>query len=254
MKLALLLIIATVNMWGQKQAPIWQTVFTNKTTTGVSTNVKNIGQGYHQVYAVASNNGGVCNPNQIGFTLEGSYDNITWLAFTPVVSFLTSPVMIMTGVGSYPFIRVNLISQGVNCNVNAWYTGSLDSSPNNVYQLGQSLGYIGINVNSSAGTIPITDRGSLTTKKTPIYYWQFSIGASANPVTVSLRESINNLCNPAGTLYYQVTFPASTTTLRTLTLGNNNVPLFINPTLGEVFCAHWTPGETLQSFTLSRLE
>lgn len=260
MKLALLLLIATINMWGQKQAPIWQQVFTNLTTSpAVSVNVKNIGQTFHQVYAVLSNSGGVCNSVNMPMQLEGSYDNINFIPFTPVVGVNgtiftgTTNIYQMYGAGTYPFIRLRIITLQTNCAANVYYSGALDSAPPDQYTQATILGYItDIAANKNTTGKATLARTTIANKK--LYFSKMVFSASANPITVSIETGgVDCSLGPLGSPVWSVTLPASATTTREVVFPFTGAPHLV-ATAANQMCVYWTAGETATIESQYRLE
>lgn len=251
LSLLLLLVSVVGSASAQKAQPIWQPVFTNRTTNGVSSDVKNVGQTFHQVYALFANSGGVCTPSA-DFSLEGAYDGVNYIQFSPAVSpSQTGPIplvgtyMNMSAVGSYPFIRVRMSNITANCSVNAYYTGSLDGGGGNS-QLA-TLTNLGMRANwgrSAAGAQFITNYDSQF--RNSIYFLEVMVEASANPATINIEPaSVTNTCPGSSGVGYNLTFAANTTQVRSKQFPFTGNPHFISPVsgLGSAWCLYSTVGE-----------
>lgn len=261
LSLLLLLISMVGSASAQKAQPIWQPVFTNRITTGTSSPVKNVGQSFHQVYALFANSGGVCYPLISSLRLEGSYDNTNYIPFTPLVapawSTFSSSLQFM-GVGTFPFVRVNLMQLDGNCSVNVYYSGSTDGAVNPQVQVGASLGYIPDFATSNVGTIFLTSYNNTPTgTRNVIYMLDITVAASANPVTVEIQgANAAGACASGEPVMYQVTLAANTTLARKVVFPFAPAPYFTSPRsgLGNGICLYTTVGETVSTYTLYRKE
>jgi hypothetical protein len=123
-------------------------VFTNRTTTGSSGAIRNIGQSQHYVWAQYTDNGGTCAAGYLhAVYLEASFDGSRYFAISPVYNGFSPGAAsstreaIITGNGTYPRLRLTVGEMPANCKLNAWYSGALPtlSLPHTVRQ--SALGY-----------------------------------------------------------------------------------------------------------------
>lgn len=130
-------LISAIGLWGQKVEPIWQEVFTGRTTTGISGNLSNIGQNQHVIFVRAYDvTPASCTTVQAGLIamkLEGSYDNSNWTGISNIVKSNQTASLTFYGFGfaSMPFLRINIlaVSSGGTCQFDVAYTGSLQTTP-----------------------------------------------------------------------------------------------------------------------------
>ncbi len=126
-----LMLVASTMMGqsGSASTSIYTVLFTNRASTGVSSNVTNIGQVGHQVFVYFSDAPGhTCTGTNVAAGLEFSYDNSLWFDFgNPSNAVTVNNVVNQTyfGTGGYPFVRFLLFTfDTTNCRANAYYTGS----------------------------------------------------------------------------------------------------------------------------------
>lgn len=130
-RLVLGLLIA-VGGFAQQQNSVYKTLFTNVTAATTSSNVLNIGQVGHQVLIIYTEvSTGTCAVSQGVATLEGSYDNTTFIPFGQGAPSgdIAGLQQLFIGNGLYPYVRVHLISLKNGCKATGYYTGSLQSTP-----------------------------------------------------------------------------------------------------------------------------
>lgn len=116
----------------QQQNSVYKTLFTNVVAATTSSNVLNIGQVGHQVLVIYTEvSSGTCTTSQGVVTLEGSYDNTTFIPFGQGAPSgdSTGIKQLYIGNGLYPYVRVHLISLKSGCKATGYYTGSLQSTP-----------------------------------------------------------------------------------------------------------------------------
>lgn len=117
---------------------VYSTIFTNRTTLGVSSNISNIGQSTHFLFVtfttIPTHGCNILGPDKLYIAIEGSYDNV---AFSNIGSAITSSNSNTQGLlvgttqafGAYPFIRVNyLAGDTTNCSINAFYSGAVPTA------------------------------------------------------------------------------------------------------------------------------
>lgn len=121
---------------GQQQNTLYQILATNVPFSNgyVSPTVSNIGQGTHTFKVDLINNGGTCGSNSVQFTAQGSYDNTTFFSFAVIGSWLGISTVIPssfsnTVYGLFPYIRVGITGNMVNCNGTISYSGGIQAFP-----------------------------------------------------------------------------------------------------------------------------
>jgi len=141
MRLLLSLVFAALLASAQNSNTIFQKIFSNQVTTGVSATVRNTGAQFQQLSAILSDattpgaciGGGTSGSAQWDLHLEASFDgNTNWFTIGPVMKVLqTSTTLYMSTQGAFPYIRANFAinPSGGACAVTAYYGGSINGYP-----------------------------------------------------------------------------------------------------------------------------
>lgn len=151
------------------QPPIWQTVFTNQTVAGVSSNFKNSGQTQHILYGTIAPGSGACSAASLKgavMRLEGSYDNTTFTAISANAYSDNNGNWQIFGSGSFPFLRARLVLiPAATCRVDAWYTGQFPTIDVSGSVISKASGTRSVwTTLSSAAVLPILNGDSTSSK------------------------------------------------------------------------------------------
>lgn len=212
-KLTLLLVLFA--SLGICQSPSWnQTVYTQvfddlAVSPSVSANLPGIGQTVHSLIIHASDNApNVCSilAVDIDVVLEVSFDNIVW--FDNVTQHITNPYIDGYGQivangssgGTYPYIRVGVVSfDNINCTLDIFYGGSVSPSSVVNTRLGTTsspyvtdLGLVTMPISEDNASYPlataiyVTERGSLEPLEICSASIPINVGAVATTQVVAL--------------------------------------------------------------------
>lgn len=257
-KLVSIVVLLTSTLMGQKAQPIWTQIFTNRTTTGVSANVKNIGQSSHMVYALLSNNGGACSRGATGFRFEGSYDNTNWIAFSSaaIPDTVGANFITLYANGTFPFVRLNLLVLGTNCAINAYYSGTTDYL-NGFINTPSANGFIIRNGSSTGGSLAINGSyNAAALGRAVIYSLDIWVDPGMTDVTVQLVDDTTNSGCVTGAVLWEGTFPGYVNSeyLRNKVFQFSGTPYFKQTTPGNSLCLLWNMGDRLQFTSTYRME
>jgi hypothetical protein len=184
------------------QPPIWTTVFTNRTTTGTSSNIKNSGQTQHILYGtVTSNAPSTCiNLFNNVLRIEGSYDNSTFTAISPDGVADSAGNFFIYGNGAFPFIRANLIKidtggGAASCKVNVFYTGEFPTVPVESTVVTKAFGeLVYTNSYAGAGLYPVAGSFGSTTSTNSKFVIMFADVYYAGTGLIVLQEYTDSSC------------------------------------------------------------
>lgn len=134
---------------GLAQQTIYQKVLTSAQAAGTSIVVVNRGQAQHLLTVTVSSRPALTCNQMPTMRLEGSYDGINYVAISAALgpfgssTTITAPhTRYISGYGIFPYIRANLLALDANCQVDAWYGGSLyPASPNDISMRSLGLTY-----------------------------------------------------------------------------------------------------------------
>lgn len=130
----------------QRSDTIYQRVFTNATATGTSSQIRNIGQSQHVLVAVFEDSSGSCAPQSMELYIEASHNGTIYVPITARKVILTRFASSIyygftTGTGAYPYLRARYPLLATGCILNAYYTGTLQSSAQPQDRMAAASGY-----------------------------------------------------------------------------------------------------------------
>lgn len=184
--------ILSILLCSMVRATVVQHVFTAKTpTSGTSSNLRNEGQSQHYMYVQWSNSGGTCNPDGTVY-LQYSFDSSTWTNLTPTArpeSSHNNEIAIF-GAGTYPFVRVNSLTNYANCALDVWYVGTTNpiAFPQSLmtYQTGYQTVQKSISANSNSLLVGANTSLALGQNSIVLYGLQVSNSSTTDNGTLSL--------------------------------------------------------------------
>lgn len=246
-----LVILTCSSAFAQTNGNVWQTVFTDKITTGASANVKNNGQNQHLLLVVVTDDGAVACPlgvsgsgglaPRIKIQLEGSHS--TGGPFTPISPLIsqanTESAYYGIGFGSFPFVRANIIYflAGTHCKVNAYYTGSSVTTPATQAIPSPGLGFRHFNTITTASPdkyyLGIQDTVTTGVMVFPVIYGMSIQNGTATNV-IEIKEYFESTCTTS-LLVTDYTISLAAGEKYVLTPGV--VPLFKTQFKGAYLCA-----------------
>jgi len=175
-----LLLISLVVCWADN---VSVKVFTSKTpTNGVSGAIRNIGQSQHLLWLQLADSGGSCSTTNATVWLEASYDGTTYFSLTPrLIQLDGSKIGQAMATGIYPALRVNSLSNYVNCALTVWYSGSTDpvAFPQ-IPRLVQS-GYVTSAASATSTTgVPVASNSQAAGRVVVYGFWAHNAGAAVS--------------------------------------------------------------------------
>lgn len=250
------LFLCTCALWAQRSDTVAFRLFTNSTSAGVSSLIRNIGQSQHLFFVVASDGAGTCtlSANGFDFYLEGSLDGTTFIPISARTIVMSTGATASTkqgygfANGAFPFLRARYTPHPTNCRIDAWYSGTIPTTAYPQLPKAQSTGYIpSLHRPSSAGTT-VQIVNPTTNGRIVIYgLFVYNAAATANDVTLDTRDAT---CTTVSNVALDV---PGLTGRSSIVWPTSLVPYFIGPE-GSSLCLTLSASTQVNSTVIYRVE
>lgn len=218
MKLIIAIALLAWPAIGQRSDTLYQRPFTNANATGTSSQLRNIGQSGHVLFAVWEDSSGSCAPTEGELYIEASHNGLTYVALSPRKIVLTrfgSSIYygFTSATGAYPFLRVRYPTHPAGCILNAYYTGTVQSASQPQDRMAAQAGYRTaiVRTTSTARTPIVANTGGLAQDYRIAVYGVHVHNEAATANTAKVQFDSSAACSgaPGATVLEAANFQAN---------------------------------------------